>query len=474
MNHDPSPSWRRSRCSYAAYGINASCWHLVVSDRGIAARWRFDVQAWCASIVWKYVPGKVWQGASRWHAYHRARYPLRPYLEAFALEQFLTLAAAVVFALGFAITLGNQFGAAAIAASLTVVASVIGATLVVAQSASGGSRHRQRRDAVAPFLSSDCRMARVADPVPAVARVWPVSPGRGSFRHRRSPLARAMHRRVGRGRARGNIGVLRAVGNRRARGRARVAAVGLSTREARRSRWRSRAGSGSPAAKSPLPWRHTGGPIVVDRGAGRMSKPLHDRTTLAAYGWLHDPDSRARRARRIVTILRECGVDDLGNADALDVGCSAACWCCRWQSPRRRASAAPTPRSCAHSVRRRRRSRNSWCWPRWRARSPQAAPRASAGCSPIACSISGFGQSAAVAPRHRRRCCGRRAGRLAWHAQRAAPVPDRGDPAAHVEARNEGPPHNSDERNPAGSNLRVRLRRCRCGGGTTGRAWARE
>ena len=54
-----------------------------------------------------------------------------------------------------------------------------------------------------------------------------------------------------------------------------------------------------------------------------MITPLDDGSTLGAYGWLHDPQSRVRRARRIVAILRECGVPDLANAVALDVGCSA-------------------------------------------------------------------------------------------------------------------------------------------------------
>jgi SAM-dependent methyltransferase len=54
-----------------------------------------------------------------------------------------------------------------------------------------------------------------------------------------------------------------------------------------------------------------------------MKGQTGDGGTLAAYGWLHDPASRERRARRIVSILKERGVTDIGNSTALDIGCAA-------------------------------------------------------------------------------------------------------------------------------------------------------
>jgi SAM-dependent methyltransferase len=54
-----------------------------------------------------------------------------------------------------------------------------------------------------------------------------------------------------------------------------------------------------------------------------MKEATYAQSGLADYGWLHDPESRARRARRIVTTLRACGVEDLDDATALDIGCSA-------------------------------------------------------------------------------------------------------------------------------------------------------
>jgi SAM-dependent methyltransferase len=42
-----------------------------------------------------------------------------------------------------------------------------------------------------------------------------------------------------------------------------------------------------------------------------------------SYGFLHDPEGRATRARRIVALLRKFHSEDLGPLHLLDVGCSA-------------------------------------------------------------------------------------------------------------------------------------------------------
>lgn len=54
-----------------------------------------------------------------------------------------------------------------------------------------------------------------------------------------------------------------------------------------------------------------------------MNRPAPEAANVDRYGFVHDSESRMRRARRIVTVLHEAGGIDPTGVDALDIGCSA-------------------------------------------------------------------------------------------------------------------------------------------------------